>query len=110
MSFQPTIALRYCSIESAAIFRGVAIMTENSHHFCMQPTPGKFEGQTKAFLLDALKWQPGTQVKVRFMGGDPGLQKRVAEVAKKWTGPQMANVGLQFVDSGDADVRIAFQQ
>jgi hypothetical protein len=39
------------------------------------------------------------------------LQKRVAEVAKEWTGPpEMANVGFEFVDSGDADVRVAFQE
>jgi serralysin len=86
-------------------------MTENPHHYCMLPMPGESEGQTKAFLLDAYKWQAGTQVRVRFMEGDPGLQKRVAEVAKEWTGPpQMANVGFEFVDSGDADVRVAFAQ
>jgi len=85
-------------------------MTENAHHYCTLVTPPKSDGRTKAFLLDAYKWQPGTQVKVGFMEGDPGLQDRVAKVAKEWTGPQMANVGWEFVDSGDADVRIAFQQ
>jgi serralysin len=85
-------------------------MTENPRQYCMLPTPGESQGRTKAFLLDAYKWQPGTQIRVRFLQGDPGLQKRVAEVAKEWTGPQMANVGLQFVDNGDADVRVAFEQ
>src|ERR1700757_2730087 len=86
-------------------YRGeVATMTENPRQYCMLPTPGESQGRTKAFLLDAYKWQPGTQIRVRFLQGDPGLQKRVAEVAKEWTGPQMANVGLQFVDNGDADV------
>jgi matrixin len=85
-------------------------MTENRHHYCMVPMPGELDGQTKAFLLDEFKWQPGTQVRVRFIEGDLDLQKRVAEVAQEWTGPQMANVGFEFVDSGDADVRVAFKQ
>ena len=61
-------------------------------------------------MLDEFKWQPGTHVKVRFLEGDPDLQKRVAEVAQEWTGPQMANLEPKFVDSGDADVRVAFEQ
>jgi hypothetical protein len=31
-------------------------------------------------------------------------------VAEQWTAPGLANVSLQFVDSGQADVRIAFKQ
>jgi serralysin len=82
----------------------------NENHYCMLPTPGELEGRTRAALLNEFKWQPGTQVKVRFMEGDPPLQERVRQVAEEWTGPQMANLGLQFVDSDDADIRVAFEQ
>lgn len=42
------------------------------------------------------------------MEGDPGLRQRVEDVAKEWM--QHANVRLSFVDQGDAEIRIAFQQ
>lgn len=83
---------------------------ENLHHYCMLLMPGQSEGKPKAALLNQFKWQPGTQVAVRFLEGDPGLRQRVARVAQEWTGPQMANLSLKFVDGGDADVRAAFQQ
>ena len=83
---------------------------ENSRRYCMLLMPGESEGKSKAALLSQFKWQPGTQVTVRFLEGDPGLQERVTAVAKEWTGPQMANLSMKFVDTGDADVRVAFQQ
>lgn len=86
-------------------------MTEdNERHYCLVLMPGDAESKSKAALLNAYKWQVGTQVKVRFVEGDPALQERVRAVAQEWTGPQMANLTLQFVEEGDADIRIAFQQ
>ena len=82
----------------------------NQSHYCMLLMPGDAEGKSKAALLDGFKWQSGTQVKVTFMEGDPALQARVRAVAEEWTGPGMANLSLRFVDQGDADIRIAFQQ
>lgn len=83
---------------------------KNARYYCMLLTGRETEGKTKAALLNEFRWQPGTQVSVAFLEGDSGLQSRVAGVAQEWTGPQMANVELKFVDSSDADVRIAFQQ
>jgi serralysin len=83
---------------------------ENESHYCMLLMPRQQVGKTKAALLDEFKWQAGTQVKVRFMEGDPQLQERVRRVAEEWTGPQMANLSLQFVDSDRADIRITFEQ
>src|SRR6187200_852873 len=82
----------------------------NEQHYCMLPVPEASEGKTRAALLDETRWQPGTPIKVRFMEGDAGLQQRVAKVASEWTGPQMANLKLQFVTAGDGDIRIAFEQ
>lgn len=85
-------------------------MAENDRYYCMLPMPGQDEGRTRAALLNEFKWQPGTRVRVRFLEGDPGLRQRVEAVAKEWTGPQMANLTLDFGDDPDADVRIAFQE
>ena len=82
----------------------------NERHFCMLLMPGEAEGKPRAALLNEFKWQGGTQVKARFMEGDPELQARVRSVAEEWTGPKMANLSLQFLDDGDADIRIAFRQ
>ena len=83
---------------------------ENARHYCMLPMPEEWQGKPKAALLNESKWQPGAHVQVRFLEGDPDLQKRVAEVAEEWIGPQMANLSLKFGDSADADVRVAFEQ
>ena len=82
----------------------------NARHFCMVPLPAAAEGKTKAAILRDVKWEPGTQITVAFLDGDPDLQRRVAEVAKTWTGPQLANLDLKFVDGTAADIRIAFEQ
>jgi serralysin len=85
-------------------------MTENPRHYCMVPMPDKLSGQERAFVLNEVKWHPGTQIRVHFLDGDRDLQKRVIETAREWTGPQMANLGLELAGSADADVRIAFEQ
>ena len=85
-------------------------MSENETHYCMVIVPPDNLGKTRAALLNEYKWQPGSSITVRFMEGDPGLHKRVKDVAREWTGQRMANLTLNFVESGDADIRIAFQQ
>ena len=82
----------------------------NERHYCLLLMPGEAEGKPRAALLNEFRWESGTQVKVRFTEGDPQLQERVRAVAEEWTGPSMANLSLQFIEEGDADVRIAFQQ
>ncbi len=85
-------------------------MTENQRHYCMVPVPTQSAAKDRAALLHAFKWQPGTEVTVAFLEGDPALQERVAAVAQEWTGPKMANLALRFVEGSSADVRIAFVQ
>ena len=85
-------------------------MAENERHYCMVAMPREAEGNTRAALLNEFKWPPGTTVRVRFLEGDPELQKRVQGVAEGWTGPEMANLQWQFGDDPDADIRVAFEQ
>src|SRR5919112_1895989 len=86
------------------------MMTENSRHYCAVPMPADIAAKDRAALLNEFKWEPGTEFTIRFLAGEPGLRQRVALVAQEWTGPEMANLGLRFVENGDADVRIAFAQ
>ena len=63
---------------------------------------------TKAALLSGLKWTPGSTVSAKFLGGSPALQERVKKVALVWT--TIANIKFDFVQEGNADIRIAFQE
>jgi serralysin len=86
-------------------------MTANpENHFCMCPEPQEAQGQTRAAILKAYVWPRGTTITIKFLEGDPSLTRRVAVVARDWTGPGMANLRFQLVESGDADIRVAFQQ
>jgi serralysin len=80
----------------------------NARRFCSLALPPEAVGQSKAALLNDFKWQPGTAIRVRFLSGEPEVHERVRRVAEEWTGPGMANIRLQFVDEGEADVRIDF--
>jgi hypothetical protein len=88
-----------------------AFMATNEKHYCFIPSRTEQEAagtKEKAAVLNGVKWNPASTVTVRFMEGDAGLQRRVEAVAKEWM--QYANVRLSFLDEGDADIRIAFQQ
>jgi serralysin len=96
-------------------------MADNESHFCICPSDDEpllhaaavEEGVglgTRAAVLNAAKWEPGSRIRVRFIEGDPSLTDRVKAVAREWIGSDMANLSLDFVGSGDAEIRVAFQQ
>ena len=60
-----------------------------------------------ALVKDA-KWQPGDDIRVSFMDGDPALQQRVIKRAKEWM--DHANLTLLFGTDPAADIRISFRQ
>jgi serralysin len=102
-----------------AIRKEVANM--NRKHFCFCPSKDEpvlneavavkgIDLSTRAALLAAAKWEPGSQIRIRFLEGDQTLRERVEAVAKEWIGPEMANLTFRFVPSGDAEIRIAFQE
>jgi hypothetical protein len=61
-------------------------------------------------LLNGAKWNTGSVITVRFLEGSEDLKRRVREVAEGWTASGMANLTLEFRNSGPTDIRIAFQQ
>ncbi|OAP57536.1 hypothetical protein AYL99_08274 [Fonsecaea erecta] len=53
-------------------------------------------------------WNPGSTIHVKFLGGSPQLQRRVAAAASTWL--NYANLHVQFFSTGQAEIRIAFDQ
>ena len=53
-------------------------------------------------------WRPGSTLSVRLLGGAPSVRERVEKYAHQWE--QFANIRLKFVDSGRAQIRIAFMK
>lgn len=67
------------------------------------PVPSPFELVVEHKKL----WQPGRTLRVRFLEGSPKIRRKVQQFAEEWM--QHANILLKFVDTGDAEIRVAFQ-
>lgn len=52
-------------------------------------------------------WRPGQVINIRFLNGDPGFQQRVRQLALQWT--QYANLRFNFVEYGDAQIRVYYR-
>lgn len=92
-------------------------MAENEQHYCvcipakqLSPEEQRMLSSQKAAVLRSVMWRSGDAITVRFLEGDPGLQERVKAVARRWTGPGMASLTLDFRSRGPTDIRIAFRQ
>ncbi|MCW2131575.1 M12 family metallopeptidase [Arthrobacter sp. VKM Ac-2550] len=81
----------------------------NRNHFCTIRTVRPPTGNTKAALLNDTKWN-ATQLTVGFLEGDADLQQRVLTSARKWTGPDVANLKFLEATDGPSDIRVAFLQ
>jgi hypothetical protein len=57
-------------------------------------------------LINLKKWENGKSLKCRFLDGETAWQTKVKKKAKTWE--QFANIKLNFVSSGDAEIRISF--
>jgi astacin (peptidase family M12A) len=62
---------------------------------------------TRMAVIRAKRWKPGMTLRVKFLGGNPAIQKKVEEKAKDWE--NYANIKFDFVPDGDAHIRIAFE-
>jgi hypothetical protein len=69
------------------------------------------EGADKGALLKEFKWNSGDIITVSFLDGDPGVQKRVQDAAKTWTGQNMARLTFDFrKNTNDTFIRISFKK
>jgi hypothetical protein len=64
-------------------------------------------GRLRMALVTEKKWKNGRTLRIRFIEGDPSVQEKVKLYAKQWC--DFANIGLDFVTSGEAEIRIAFK-
>lgn len=53
-------------------------------------------------------WKPGRTLRVRFLDGDPAIQKRIEPFAQEWT--KYANIKFVFDNDPNAEIRISFRQ
>jgi serralysin len=86
--------------------------TPNDNQWCFAwPAARKsVSGKDKAALVKASRWNSGDIITVSFLDGDPGVQDKVAEAARGWTVPQLANLSLDFrKNTNDTLVRISFR-
>lgn len=69
--------------------------------------PGDESSTRAAVLIDKL-WEAGRTLRIHFLDGDAVIQRKVAQFAQDWT--QHANIGFDFGDNPNAEIRISFQQ
>jgi hypothetical protein len=62
--------------------------------------------RTRAAVERLKLWDNGRTVRVLFMDGDTSVKTKVADIAKEWE--VVANLKLNFVNSGAAEIRISF--
>lgn len=55
---------------------------------------------------ESYRWTNGSTIRVKFIGGDESVKSKITYYAKLWE--KYANIVLNFVESGDAEIRIAF--
>jgi hypothetical protein len=83
---------------------------DNQWCFAWPAARKSVSGKDKAALVKASRWNSGDIITVSFLDGDPGVQDKVAEAARGWTVPQLANLSLDFRKStNDTLVRISFR-
>lgn len=54
------------------------------------------------------KWANGKTIKIKFLDGSPFIIDKVKQNANIWT--KLANLNFDFIEKGDAEIRISFQQ
>lgn len=73
------------------------------------PAPGASISAPGALAaLTGKLWQPGRTLRVRFLDGDPAVQKRIEPYAQMWA--TYANLHFTFGTDPNAEIRISFQQ
>ncbi len=64
--------------------------------------------RTRAAVEKLKLWENGRRLRVRFLDGRDEVKERVAAIAREWE--SVANLRLDFVGSGAAEIRISFAE
>jgi astacin (peptidase family M12A) len=65
-------------------------------------------GLPRAAIERMKLWENGRHLRVKFLDGIASVQSKVADIAKEWEA--IANIKLDFVSSGPAEIRISFAE
>jgi hypothetical protein len=65
-------------------------------------------GRTRAAVERMKLWENGRTLRLRFLDGLPEVQAKVQAIAKEWEA--LANLKLEFVSNGTAEIRISFAE
>jgi hypothetical protein len=69
-------------------------------------SPGHGPRRTRAAFEIMKLWENGRKLRCKFIDGQSDVQAKVEAIAKEWE--QFANLKLQFITSGAAEIRISF--
>lgn len=75
--------------------------------FAYKMDANESELTTRAGVLTSRRWTNGQTIRVKFLNGSSAAQAKVKEVASQWL--NYANLNFEYVTTGNADVKIAFQ-
>lgn len=76
-------------------------------YFCSVASARALGGSTRAAAFNAARWEVDV-LNIHFLDGEPGLQQRVLQAARDWTGPSMARLRFTNDPASPSDVRISF--
>ncbi|HEX7845746.1 MAG TPA: M12 family metallopeptidase [Chitinophagaceae bacterium] len=78
---------------------------------CVDPLPSEqhttTDGQFGVYYHE-YKWTNGSSISIKFFGGTEYVRNQIMNVVRTWE--QYANLSFNFVSSGPADIRIAFNE
>jgi len=80
---------------------------DNTRVTVLRSGPGGQRHTRAAFEVLKL-WENGRRIRCKFLDGDPVVQARVQAIAKQWEAH--ANLTLDFVTQGAAEIRISFAE
>ncbi|MBX3012119.1 MAG: hypothetical protein KF832_11465 [Caldilineaceae bacterium] len=88
-----------------------AAIAENPDNAPSLPQGVRLPGIDSPVALAALTgklWKPGRTLRVRFLDGDPAVQRRIEPFVQEWS--KYANIQFAFGNDPNAEIRISFRQ
>ncbi|KAK2021510.1 zincin [Colletotrichum zoysiae] len=82
-----------------------AELVDSAIDFAVKERPSNTPDKERMALSRSRLWRTGRELRVRFLDGSTTIQGRIRACADEWQ--RYANIKFNWVDSGDADIRIS---